>query len=154
MLAAPTEQTLVCGTTNGWLIHIDLRTGRYEKMGAHSDCVNGACVVPNSQVIATGGDDKMVRLTDLRMAAAYQPVGAHQLRSVIFSLCADEEALYAGVEEGELKTFDFSATANPIRPRGQGQGGQGQGGFTPEQKAALAAAMAAARNLRPPGAFR
>jgi WD40 repeat protein len=154
LLAAPTEQTLVCGTTNGWLIHIDLRTGRYEKMGAHSDCVNGACVVPNSQVIATGGDDKMVRLTDLRMAAAYQPVGAHQLRSVIFSLCADEEALYAGVEEGELKTFDFSATANPIRPRGQGQGGQGQGGFTPEQKAALAAAMATARNLRPPGAFR
>lgn len=153
MPAAPTEQTLFCGTTNGWLIHIDLRTGRYEKKGSHSDCVNGACLVPSSTIVATGGDDKMIRLTDLRMANANRPVGVHQLKSVVFSLCADEEALYAGGEEGELSVFDYSASANPLRPCG-GQGDMGGSHFTAEQQAALTAAMASARNLRPAGAFR
>ena len=151
-ICAPTEQTLIVGTTNGWLVQIDLRSGRYEKKGAHSDCVNGLCMVPGSHVLATGGDDKLIRLTDLRMDA-YQPLGSHKLRSVVFSLCADEEALYAGVGDGNLKAFDFSAGANPVGPRGGGQEGA-EGGFTADQKAALAAAMANDRNRRPAGAFR
>lgn len=152
-ICAPTENTLICGTTNGWLVHFDLRSGRYEKKEGHTDCVNGLCAVPGSHILASGGDDKMIRLTDMRMAD-YQPVGSHRLRSVVFSLCADEEALYAGVEEGDLKTFDYSAEANPIKPRGSNDCMDNEGGFTAEQKAALAAAMSAARNRRPPGAFR
>ena len=50
--------------------------------------------------------------------------------------------------------FDYSATANPLKARGGESGGGQSGGFTAEQKAALAAAMASARNLHPPGAFR
>lgn len=147
-ICAPTEQTLICGTTNGWVIHVDLRTGRYQKRGAHADCVNGVCMVPSSQVLASGGDDNMLRLADLRMGA-YEAVGSHKLQSVVFSLCADEDTLYAGVEGGELKAFDYSADANPLRPHGCAAAG----GFTADQKAALAAAMANERNRAPPGAF-
>ena len=35
-VTAPTEQTLLCGTTNGWVVQFDMRTGRYERKFAHS----------------------------------------------------------------------------------------------------------------------
>ena len=46
------------------------------------------------------------------------------------------------VEGGDIKTFDYSAEANPLRSAADGN----EGGFTSEQKQALAAAMAGARS--------
>ena len=83
--------------------------------------------------------------------AAFQPVGVHKLRSVVYSLCADEETLFAGVEGGELKAFEYSAEANPLTAHGAEP--EARGGFTAEQKAALVAAMASVRNRTPHGAF-
>ena len=51
--------------------------------------------------------------------------------------------LYAGVEGGDLRAFDYSAEANPVQ-MADGQSGM-SGGFTSEQSAALAAAVAGAR---------
>ena len=142
-ICAPTPSTLICGTTNGWLVHVDLRTGRYEKKSSHSDCINGLATVRGPNILASGGDDKMVRLFDARKGA-FAPLGSHRLRSVVYSLSASDEVLYAGVEGGDLRAFDYSAEANPVQ-MADGQGSGMSGGFTSEQKAALAAAVAGAR---------
>ena len=140
-VCAPTEQTLIVGTTNGWLVHVDLRSGRYEKKGAHADCVNSLAMVGGAPILCSAGDDKVIRISDMR-GGAFSPLGSHKLRSVVYSLCADDEAIYAAVEGGDIKTFDYSAEANPLRSAAGGN----EGGFTSEQKQALAAAMAGARS--------
>ena len=138
-LCAPSESTLLCGTSNGWVVHVDLRNGKYARQFAHNDCVNGlVCVGP---YVISGGDDKQIRVSDARKNS-FAPLGSHRLRSVVFSLAADEESIYAGVDSGDVKVFDYSAEANPDTVAGPGAE---NGGFTSEQKAALSEALSGAR---------
>ena len=123
-------------------MHFDLRSGKYERRFAHTDCVNALTCVGN--YLISGGDDKLVRVTDLRKAS-YVPLGSHRVRSTVFSLAADDEAIYAGLDGGDVRVLDFSPEANPINTEGAGHG------FSDQQKAALAQALSAV-NRRPRGA--
>lgn len=139
-IASLDANTFVCGTTNGWVMHVDLRTGRYERKFAHADCINGL-VAPAHHLLVSGGDDGYVRITDLRKCS-FAPLGTHRLKHPVFSLAADAEAIYAGVDGGDIRTFDYSAAANPAAALPKGADA---GGFTAEQKAALAQAVAGVR---------
>ena len=46
----------------------------------------------------SGGDDKLVRVTDLRKGA-YQSLGSHRARTIVFSIAASDEAIYVGCDE-------------------------------------------------------
>ena len=83
-------------------------------------------------------------MTDLRKAGSYQSLSAHRMRSVVFSLAAGEEALYAGLDFGELRVLDFSEACNPPCHEGS------RGGFNAQQKAALAQALAHAEGRQQP----
>ena len=45
----------------------------------------------------------MVRVTDVRKAT-YTPLCTHRVRTCVFSLCIDAEAIYAGCDHGVLRT--------------------------------------------------
>ena len=140
-LAAPSESTLLGGTTNGWVVHFDLRSGRFERRFAHADCVNALALGGHSnEYLISGGDDKTVRITDLRKGS-FAPLGTHRVRSVVFAACCDDEAIYCGCDAGDVRVFDYSAEANPTT--------SAPGGFNAQQKAALASALEAARAGRP-----
>lgn len=142
-LAAPSPHTLVMGCSNGWVVAVDLRNGRYERKFAHSECVNALATSSDGRYLVSAGDDKLIRITDLRKGGGYEALGTHRTRSTVFCCCADDEAIYAGMDFGDVRVFDYSAEANPAT-------GGAQGGFTTQQKAALAAALANAQ--RQPGA--
>ena len=132
---------------------VDLRTGRYERKFAHTDCVNGVVAV-GEHYLVSAGDDKLVRVADVRRmigtgataggGSADTALANHRTRSVVFCLAADEEAIYAGCDHGDVRVFDYSAEANPSAE----QDGV-SGGFTGQQKAALAAALSNAQRVRP-----
>ena len=44
---------VVAGCTNGWLLSFDLRTGRYEKRMAHTDCI-AALAVQDGMLVSVG----------------------------------------------------------------------------------------------------
>lgn len=135
-LASPSDATLVGGTTNGWVLLFDLRTGRYERRFAHADCCNALAV--SGHYLVSGGDDKIVRITDLRKHS-FSSLGSHRVRSVVYAACCDEEAIFVGCDAGDVRIFDYSAEANP-------QTGAEAGGFTAQQKAALSQAIASAQH--------
>lgn len=134
-VVAPAEATLLAGTTNGWCMHFDLRSGRFERRFAHADCCNALAVT--GHYLVSGGDDKVVRVTDLRKNS-FSPLAAHRVRSVVFAACCDEESIFIGCDAGDVRIFDYSAEANPDT-------GSTTGGFTAQQKAALSAALSATR---------
>ena len=138
-IASPSESTLLGGTTNGWVMHFDLRTGRYERRFAHADCCNALAVTGNYLVSA--GDDKAVRITDLRNHR-FSPMGSHRVRSVVFAACCDEESIFVGCDGGDVRILDYSAEANP-------ETAIEAGGFTAQQKEALSAALDAAQRGSP-----
>ena len=113
----------------------DLRSGRFERRFAHADCCNALAVTGN--YLVSGGDDRIVRVTDLRRHS-FSPLGAHRVRSVVFAACCDEESIYVGCDAGDVRVLDFSAEANP-------DSCSTAGGFTAQQKAALGAALEAAQ---------
>lgn len=104
------DTTLLAGTTNGWVLLFDLRTGRFERRLAHADCCNALAV--SGHYLVSAGDDKLVRISDLRKHS-FQSLGAHRVRSVVFAACADTEAIYAGCDAGDGATAASHATASP-----------------------------------------
>ena len=137
-LVASSETTLVGGAGNGWVVLFDLRSGRFERRLAHTDCVNTLAVASDNRYLISGGDDKSLRVTDLRKMS-FSPVASHRVRSVVFAACCDAEAIYVGCDAGDVRVFDYSAEANPQ------QQNSGSGGFDARQKEALAAALQAAQ---------
>ena len=128
------EHCLIAGCTNGWVLHFDLRSGRYERKLSHADCVNA--LDSYGPYLASAGDDKYVRVTDLRQGS-FAPLAAHRMRSVVFAACMDRQAVYVGQgDNGDVRKLDYSSAANPTM-------GEGSGGFNTQQKAALAAALEA-----------
>ena len=87
------------------------------------------------------GDDKLARLTDLRKQS-YAPLASHRLRTQCFAACTDDEAIYVGGDNGDVRILDFSQAANA-------HAGEVNGGFNSRQKAALAAAIEAVSRQPP-----
>ena len=145
-LASPEPSSLVAGTTNGWVLHFDLRTGRWERKFAHAESVNTLAV--QGPYLISAGDDKLIRISDARggggPSCSFAPLSSHRVRSVVFAAAADAEAVYIGSDASDVRVLDFSAAANP-------QTASDAGGFTTQQKAALASALEASRRPRPPG---
>lgn len=121
---APHE--LVAGCSNGWVVKFDLRAGRYVRLYSHADCVS-ALAVHGAMLISTG-DDQVVRVAETRRHLA--PLASHRTRSIVFAAAADEQTIYLGVGDGDVRCLDFSAYANAHNEAG--------GGFDARQKAALA----------------
>ena len=136
-VAASSEQTLVAGCANGWVVWFDLRSGRYERKLAHTDCVNA--LAAHGPYLISAGDDKLVRVSDLRRDS-FAPFSAHRVSSTVFSMGVDHEATYVGCDNGDCRVFDYSAAANP-------QNDENAGGFSSQQKEALANAIATSRRL-------
>ena len=116
----------MAGCSNGWVVKFDLRAGRYVRLYSHTDCVS-ALAVHGAMLISTG-DDQVVRVAETRRHLA--PLASHRTRSIVFSAAADEQTIYLGVGDGDVRCLDFSATANAHNEAG--------GGFDARQKAALA----------------
>jgi WD40 repeat protein len=128
-----------CGS--GWIVSFDLRTGRFDKKFAHKDCVNAVAV--RGPYLVSAGDDKLVRVTDLRRDA-FAPLSAQRAESTVFSVGLDHDTVYAGSDNGDLLTFDYSAASNPRTE-------ENAGGFNSQQKEALAAAIEASSRRLPRG---
>ena len=129
------SHVLIVGCANGWIFWCDLRTGRYERRLAHSECVNTLHVRGN--LLVSAGDEGVVRLTDMRTLA---PVGAHKLTRIVNAACCDEERLYVACDDGLLRMYDYSDSAARLL-KGRNDGG----GFTQQQREAFARAIEAAR---------
>lgn len=129
---APNE--LVAGTTNGWALRFDVRTGRYERVYSHAECVSA--IVAQGRTLVSTGDDKLVRVMDARHSFA--PLSSHRVRSTIYSAACDDESIFLGVGDGDVRCLDFSAASNAHTDT------EGCGGFDSRQKAALTAALESA----------
>ena len=127
------ENMLVAGCGNGWVILADLRTGRFERRLAHPEMVNTLEV--RGDILLTGGDDGVVRLTDARTFTTF---ASHRIGRSIAVARFNDTRLYAGCENGEVRCFDYSWRADKAI-------GTGEGGLTPQQKQAFAQAITAAR---------
>ena len=92
-LVASSETTLVGGAGNGWVVLFDLRSGRFERRLAHTDCVNTLAVASDNRYLISGGDDKSLRVTDLRKMSFSPATSFHILRSEVPG-CNASAAMY------------------------------------------------------------
>ena len=130
-VCAPTPSTLICGTTNGWLVHVDLRSGRYEKKSSHADCINGLAMVHGPHVLASGGDDKIVRLFDAPQAPS--PRWARTGYAASSTLWCLRRGAVRRRRRRNLRAFDYSAEAQRpkwpmVSPACQGASHRSRGG--------------------------
>lgn len=103
----------------------DLRSGRFERKLAHPEMVN--TLEWRDGTLLTAGDDGVVRLND---AGTFATVAAHRVGRCVFAARFDRTRIFAGLDNGEVRVFDYSSRAAATLAGGEG-------GFTPQQKQAL-----------------
>lgn len=130
-------RTIIAGCANGWILLCDLRTGRFEKRLAHSECVN-ALHIQGGNILISAGDDGIVKLTDVR---TFGSLSSHKLQRIVSSAVSDSERLYSGCDDGVIHSFDYSIQAN----RNLEERRQASGSFTAAQQQALMEALKASR---------
>ena len=130
---------MIAGCANGWIVFCDLRTGRFERHSySHSDCINSLFL--HGDYLLSASDDGLVKLTDRRTFGAEGPIAIHKFKRIVSSACCDDEHIFAGMDDGTVRVFDYSFRgAATLRRRQQG------GGFTVQQREAFSAAIEAAR---------
>ena len=112
-------------------------TREYERKMTHSsECVN-SLHMHGDHLLVTAGDDGLVRLTDTRTWSA---LGSHRVRRVVWDTCCDDTRLFTACDDGTVRIFDYSRSAEAtLHQRKEG------GGFSEQQMQAFSAAVDAVR---------
>jgi WD40 repeat protein len=86
----------------------DVQTGQVlTRISAGTDAMNGFALSPDGRTLATGGDDRMIRLWEIPGGRELAHWEGHEsgVASLVFS--PDGNALASGSREGTLKLWDL-----------------------------------------------